>query len=131
MNNLFKLTIKKENTQDIKIEGKIKSDSPMNMSTRIFIAEKTIPDFISTLQSVTPELIADKTHKPIKNDIDDIEFTIESFQYGDLLTIANNHIKEDGTIDNYGVLDIPYIFQGIPNKVFINQICDELKEYIK
>lgn len=127
---LFNFKVEQINDHDIKIEGEIISDTPLNMSTRIFLHPTSITQFITTLKEITPELIADDTHKPIKNDFDDIGFTIESFEKGDLLTIANNHVKKDGTIDNYGLLDIPYIFQGRENKVYINAICNELIRFI-
>lgn len=128
---LFNFNVKEENDQDIRIEGEIISDSPMNMSTRIYLHPESIPLFISTLKEITPELIADKTHRPIKNEFDDIGFTIESFEKGDLLTVANNHVKKDGSVDNYGLLDIPYIFRGTPNKVYIDAICHKLASFIK
>lgn len=128
---LFNFKVEKINDHDIKVEGEIESDNPMNMSTRIYLHPSSIPEFITALQSVTPELIADNTHKPIKNDFDDIGFAIESFENGDLLTIANNHLMSNGTIDKYGLLDIPYIFKGIPNKVYIDAICNKLNSFIK
>jgi len=127
---LFKLTIKKESDQDIKIEGEIKSGGPMNMSSRMYIAKETIPIFISTLQNITPELAGDPTHRPIKNSFDDIGFAIEGYENGDLLTVVNNHLKSDGTIDNYGLLDIPYIFHGTPNSVHIDELCKKLQGYM-
>ncbi len=127
---LFNFKVEKLNKQDIRIEGEIISESSMNMSTRMFIHIDTIADFIISLKEITPELIADDTHKPIKNEYDDIGFAIESYEKGDLLTIASNHIKEDGTVDNYGLLDIPYIFRGRANKIYIDLICDQLSRLL-
>lgn len=127
---IFNFKVKQVNKHDIKIEGEIISDTPMNMTTRIFLHPSSISQFITTLKEITPELMADDTHRPIKNDYDDIGFTIESFEKGDLLTIANNHVKEDGSVDNYGLLDIPYIFRGRENKVYIDAICNELSRFL-
>lgn len=128
---IFQFAIRKENDQDIKIEGEITSGNPINMSSRMFIAKETIPQFITILNTITPEMIAENSHKPIKNNFDDIGFAIESFEYGEILTIANDHVKADGTIDKYGLLDIPFIFKGIPNMVYISSICKELTKYIE
>lgn len=128
-------TIKIENLNDkeIKVQATFiqEEGDDMPLTTRMFLSKNTIMELIKILESIDPGKMEGGKVLTLKGPKDDIGVTIEGSADFALLSIVNDHTKEDGTNDPYGILDIPFIDGGILNRKYVTQLTDELIKFAR
>ena len=96
---------------------------------RIYIAPASVPEII---KAVTDEKLMNKPGKleiTVKNQWDNIEFIVEEANGNVLLSLAGDHILENGKKDQYGILDIPLAIEGKYVGGYVNKLAEDLREY--
>ncbi|MCP4136302.1 MAG: hypothetical protein GY754_35355 [bacterium] len=103
----FKFEIVKLSDNEIRVNGDVHYGDGFYQNSRIFLAVKTIPQLIEVF--LDPGLIEQRENekKTVENDIDKLEFYYDQGDQGLLLSVTGDHVRADGTVDQFGILDIP------------------------